>query len=370
MEHNDYGMDRHDDGSGWVALLALVMVSLLLAGTLAGLALFARPSDAASSIDATYPVAGSVAVSTPVRGNFSIAKSEISALQAKFPSSSATLGIATYADSSGSLASNGLCGLYDAGLYNVLTCTAIGTFQSDYAVSPSLTVIEPPSGTTVAGFYRSSDSGAPLIVYDHGIAVVGDSAGDPAVSVETGLIDPNEPGFLVNEVGLARFQVLEGGRTSISADHAAPALRVSQTNASARVALLTVPAENDDPTEDVRAFRASTSNNTAANIGCIEIATDKVRMVSANVVARVRADTNAEKGVAYTVTCLGKNDGGVLTVEGTPDIVETGHADLTSGFTSTCAADDTNNKICVTVEGDASNTVSWHAVIRSYEIGS
>jgi len=129
-------------------------------------------SYAASTIDDTVPAQSSASISSPIRTNFVRAKSEISALQAKHPTTVANR-YAAFSDTAGTL-KNGTCALSNTGqVAEGMTCSVQDT-------SPGISVTQFGTGlvaefkntnsrgfsiaTTGAGTFTTQDQAIPLTV--------------------------------------------------------------------------------------------------------------------------------------------------------------------------------------------------------------
>lgn len=380
------GADRHDKGAGIASLVMLVVVSGLLVAAMLGVALVAKPSSGASAIDSTYPVAGSVAVSTPVRGNFSIAKSEISALQAKFPASSGVNNIASYADTSGALKDAGVCGL--TGTTNDTRALVCGG-RLDVNFAGSTGDMANITGTTTGNGLGISQLGTGNVLQTFSIGIerfTVNNAGSTTIwSDESGPTLTLEKS--ITQGDLVAAYTSEGYGLDVRAatgtgDASRPVMQFETEtsnegeaafqlyqNGDGRLTTYSTVTDGLDPYTTTWQQRRETTNGTAtAMLYSQAITSGQAYSIHSEITALVTAGTEANKVATYKLTCAGKNISGTTSLVGTPAVTAVEDSGITA-FDVTCTANDTTDKLEVKVTGAASQTVTWHEFRRSHRIG-
>lgn len=132
---------------------------------------------------------------------------------------------------------------------------------------------------------------------------------------------------------------------------------VSYTNASGsegarrRIALVTT-TNSATPTE-LKLDNAGTKYLT--------IASGTTHAYSIVIACRATAGDNAGKSAMYRVDVVARNNSGTTALEG--DVYKTVVAEGTAAWDVTAVADDTNDRLAVSVTGDAASTVKWRAYI-------
>lgn len=125
----------------------------------------------------------------------------------------------------------------------------------------------------------------------------------------------------------------------------------------------------DDPIEYTRQYRVTTTNATVTTLATIALTASKTYMIQAKVIARRTGGSagTAEDGAGYVVTATFNTVGGVVTLIGAvdQDVVQESQA----GWDCTMDSDGAGNAR-IRVTGATNNNVTWHAHVRTIEVGS
>ena len=137
---------------------------------------------------------------------------------------------------------------------------------------------------------------------------------------------------------------------------------VTQGTVGQPVMQLASTATNDDPTETVRQFRLQTTSNSPQTLGDASLPASSTTMVQAFVVARTTAGGTANDGAGYILTAVFQNGVQIGTTSQTVVGENQSAWDATLNYNA--------NKWRIVVTGAASVTITWHATVRSWSVGS
>lgn len=368
----------------------LLLVWFSVGIILVGAGLWFNAAYGVSSIDTTQPVASSDPESTPIRGNFTTAANEISALQSKFPSSSSPQYIPVFADSVGGIKDPTTCSIVTTGsLAPNMTC--LGRIVAGRGLANNTgnsTMIADVFGGTSNIFEIANVT--PLWWWDSSGNLISDLTGaseflvsqnaQVTINAETVVAGAaftltSEPTFGALIVNISDgdgsvFTINASGQAVVAAD-AGPALSVTNTT-DAIVAKEVATTTGDDPTCFRAKYRTTTTNATQTTIATIATTTDTVMQVEANIIARVTGGSggNAGAGASYKIIESVKNvSGTVTTLEGSAaTAIETSESAALSAYAVTIDPNSTN--AIVTVKGQANDDVTWHAHVTYCSVGS
>lgn len=290
---------------------------------------------AASNIDDAKPAQGAAAESTPIRGNFSIAKSEITALQNKFPTST-DHGIARYDGTTGSLQDTNECTIDDAGK---LVCTVSNA-------TSAVSVVQTSTGK--------------LLTLDHEHA--GGAADDTYFWVSAdGTIDT-----LADSTDYA----LQVGQTNYTAGLGALIDTSNGTNGGYEFRLTsaggqcsTLYATNDNPKSCITHARFTSTGDGLATAQTIATTTDKSYIMETRIIGRRTAGTgSAGDSAMYIITYAPFNVSGTVGLLGGVTQVMQQEAVGTWGYGITYSG----ANILVQVDGDATTDITWHITTTIY----
>ena len=145
-------------------------------------------------------------------------------------------------------------------------------------------------------------------------------------------------------------------------------MTVQQQTLGNEVRRLESIATNDDPRESVFQNRVATTNATVTTLHAITIPVTTTVFVEASVVARRTggAAGTAEDGAAYVIRAAVKNVAGTATLIGAVDQVFTREDQAAWD----AIIDVTAATARVRITGAIGNNITWHATVRTWQVGS
>jgi hypothetical protein len=260
--------------------------------------------------------------------------------------------------------------------------------------------IDVTSGTT-AGFqhqstYSVNGAGTPTLVgqIDNGFTVNAITIGaNTTIATQRGFYmkDATGAGTLTTAVGLDIESLTKAG-TAMSfrsagaqtmrhegsvgigvlvANAPAARLEVQEPTVGNEVVRIDSIATNDDPTEQTFQCRVATTDATVTDCKTVAVTSTKVRTMMATVVAHCTGGVSCatNNGAEYTIVGTCKNDGGTTgAVTGSPDVIAA--SEDVAGWDATIDCDNTGDTIRLRVTGAATTNITWHATIRTMEVGT
>jgi len=213
--------DEHRDSILFWACCAGAIVSLILALVVV--------SKAASTIDTTQPVDSSDLVPTPIRGNFSRAKTEIEALQAKFPSSATINAIPAFNDSTGTLRET-TWRVGDVTNAIVATATTPGaalSITNTHSVAGGISVVS--TGTNdLLGLYEDSIASPRFTVSDSGnVTINSQEASGSALNIFGKTYSTNNLMSLYDANNVLRWLVRNDGSAGLGLQSSSSGMDIS-----------------------------------------------------------------------------------------------------------------------------------------------
>jgi hypothetical protein len=166
--------------------------------------------------------------------------------------------------------------------------------------------------------------------------------------------------------------MLHAGSVRLGSSTAAPSARlhVTEPTVGNAVQWLESEATSDNPTEKTFQTRTATTDATVTTAGSAAVASGKVLIMQATVVAHCTggASCTAENGAGYQVAGTCKNNAGTTAIIGTADqdVVN----ENVTGWNATIDCDDTSDSARLRITGATTTNVTWHATIRTMEVGT
>jgi hypothetical protein len=231
----------------------------------------------------------------------------------------------------------------------------------------------PAIQTTTAGGVSTVDT---MIHFQAG-ATTNSGAGTETLTTEIGL---DVPAFALatNKIGIRSAGTANEIRWAgpavfgVNAATISPVIvEVQQPTVGSEVMRVDSLATNDDPTEQVFQCRAATTDATVTDCKTIAVTSTKVRTMQATVVAHCTGGVSCatDNGAEYTIVGTCKNNAGTTTaIAGSPDVIAA--SEDVAGWDATVDCDDTGDTIRLRVTGAATTNITWHATIRTMEVGT
>ena len=143
-----------------------------------------------------------------------------------------------------------------------------------------------------------------------------------------------------------------------------PSVELTQPFIGVPVTRLVSTATNDDPTEDLIQYRATTTDATVTTLGAVTLNSAKTTQIEVTVIARRTggASGTAQDGAGYRL--IATFQAGVQI--GATSVLHT--AENQAGWDATLDYSASTARIRVT--GAASNNIVWHAHVRKMEVGT
>jgi hypothetical protein len=166
--------------------------------------------------------------------------------------------------------------------------------------------------------------------------------------------------------------MLHAGSVRLGSSTVAPSARlhVTEPTVGNAVAWLESEASNDNPTEKTFQTRTATTDATVTTAGSAAVTSGKVLIMQATVVAHCTggASCTADNGAGYQVAATCKNNAGTTAIIGTADqdVVN----ENVTGWNATIDCDDTSDSARLRITGATTTNVTWHATIRTMEVGT
>lgn len=249
------------------------------------------------------------------------------------------------------------------------------TFSSTAAAHEVFNIID-----AIASFEVISDFSGMAEIYqlttDATAVDFGLSVGSPAMAIVptrflTRRTDTGDPyGKLITISDISDIDIIMAG-TALFGAAAAPTgiLHVRAAASGDVVQTIETVTSGDDPIEYTRQYRVTTTNATVTTLATIALTASKTYMIEAKVVARRTggAGGTAEDGAGYIVVATFNTLAGVATLIGAvaQDVVQESQA----GWDCTIDSDGAGNAR-IRVTGATNNNVTWHAHVRTMEVGS
>ena len=286
-----------------------------------------------SAIDDANPVASSVASSTPIRGNFAIAKSEISALQAKFPTSTDNA-LARYDGTAGTLQNSSWWTIADDGAMTA-------TIESDDEV------LQMTQNGTGKFLQANGPSSAALYLYGDGsIVTQAHGSAYPALQITQMHATQNA------------MQIATGtGATSGNYK-----LTLQGPDASLPGLCLQTFTTSDNPTTCTVQARYTTTDASWRTAQTIATATDAAYLMDTRILGRRTGGSGSAGDMAmYRIESVVKNAGGTVSVLATNTALS---YESVAGYNYD--VDGATSNFIVKVYGDTTTNMTWHVDTTVY----